>query len=628
MKYTESPQKRKFGIIRFLLINISVISIVLFIISLTKLLEVNILISQSSLASIAIIPILVSLYFKYLPPNKSERKNIEEIIKYTLIILISTLIILIGRVNPLARLARQNSLIFYALFFFTISLTIRHIINYNSLKINLKYLLRSKYTYILILLFIIGFLIRHHNLTVTDLQIDEYNHLRHAITLRNTGRINYTRSFFLTHVISILYGISENSSLTDYMYWARLPSVIIGSLSIIPIYFLAKDPYKWVGIIVAILWTISPWAISLSRMSRGYIFYLTIIVISTTLTYYVLEKLLNYKRKNLLKILFASFTIFLSVYYALIVDSLSTMKVILPILSAGYFVFLVINIKEIFNKITKKQNLLLILVISHSLAFLFLWGYFARTRHADISSLEPNWVWLTYFYNPNPSFHWWSNFIPAYTPIILTFIGAIGAYTKKDKRFFFFFGTFLLTSLSYVLFFNRYTRDRYIFYIYPFFVVLIAYGIYYLFYFRNYFNKNKILKYLYTALAIIFLLLSFNIKNTFESVSEKEHYYFQEILAFLEDKVDEDDVFISYFRHGFRIEFGNSVYRYNYKDPDMEEKVEEIVRQNPQGFLVLTYSGVEDWNSRYPLTETFLIGDTSVETLKVDELYIIYRWKR
>ncbi len=129
---------------------------------------------------------------------------------------------------------------------------------------------------LLIILIILGGVLRLYDLSSRPFLTDEGISTMVAIDIYETGYPpippgggEYWRSVFPTSTMAIFFQFFGVS-----VFVARLPSVIIGTMSIILIYFFGKALVNWkVGLIAAFLLSINVLAIDLSREARMYAFF-------------------------------------------------------------------------------------------------------------------------------------------------------------------------------------------------------------------------------------------------------------------------------------------------------------------------------------------------------------------
>jgi hypothetical protein len=137
--------------------------------------------------------------------------------------------------------------------------------------------------YAVIILTAIGFVIRVYKLDYLSLWSDEFIipdqaagvfHGRSILSSHDNNGIFLTVLVFLSYK---LFGISD--------FTARIVNVILGSLVIPTVYFLAKELFnRFVGVTAAVLATISMYSVYWSRIARNYanfeLFYLVLVIVS------------------------------------------------------------------------------------------------------------------------------------------------------------------------------------------------------------------------------------------------------------------------------------------------------------------------------------------------------------
>ena len=175
------------------------------------------------------------------------------------------------------------------------------------------------------------------------------------------GTTDYTRAYFLTYIVYILFTFFEPS-----LFIARLPGVIFGALTAIPIYLMVRKISKKSGFISSLLWIISPWAIMVSRNVREYaIFPFFMVIFLIILTYYIqrILKIIEGKTKISWKEIVLTIIVFIPFVYAFIIDPLSSFKQIalfLPPIGL-YFIYRILMIKDI--NIKYRISLLILIII-------------------------------------------------------------------------------------------------------------------------------------------------------------------------------------------------------------------------------------------------------------------------
>jgi hypothetical protein len=211
---------------------------------------------------------------------------------------------------------------------------------------------------------------------------------------------------------------------------------------------------------------------------------------------------------------------------------------------------------------------------------------------------------------------WWSGYsIIDGIMSLFIFSGAIAAAIRKDYNFFYFLGIFVLMLFFFYLFFDRYFKPRYCFYVLPIFTVVIAAGVYYILNLALVF-RNNFSRVIGLFIAVFFILSIFSYKNTRDALNpiltnpvEKKKYsvrrtgyvnttgeYHQDMRRvgmFLKRRIMEDDVFITTIFQpiltlGLKIP-PEKVFHYNYKSENRVDRVKRIANKHKQGWLILDY---------------------------------------
>ena len=98
--------------------------------------------------------------------------------------------------------------------------------------LNLK---RPPYTAIILIIITFAIIVRVFKLEIFNAYTDEYLHITAAMEIMKSGHTDYTRCYFLTYITYIMFKF-----LGQDLFIARLPSVLFGVLTIIPLYLLAS----------------------------------------------------------------------------------------------------------------------------------------------------------------------------------------------------------------------------------------------------------------------------------------------------------------------------------------------------------------------------------------------------
>jgi len=439
---------------------------------------------------------------------------------------------------------------------------------------------------------------------------------------------------------ALFHSIGNADSFQDYVFWGRVPSVIFGTLTIVPLYFLAKKLSKEIALIATFLFAVSPWAIGVSRTVREYAYYPFFILIACYALIYLIDSLFSYKKGNLKKIILSATYVLGLLIYALFIDTLSTLKI-------GLLILLVISFYQVFLNVIKNKNFVIKLkkqlpriIILSALILIPILLFASNSGHVKTDDIEVRTIWLNYFMKTTGSpMHWWYNNPMELLPYLLLSLGFFYSLFKKNWNYFLYFSIFTILIFFYVFLFDRYVRPRYIFYALPFFTILLSTSLYSLFYIIEKI-KTQILKVFVIIIISTFLISTFNYRNIlYSSISDAHGYvlttdeYHDDIkstIDFLDKEITEDDVFIAtIIRYPLMISHGiekEKILHYMYTSEERFDDVEKFIKENPQGFMILDSRRNEDWATGYPHEGNFLIGEQVVKTLRNKDYIQIYRW--
>lgn len=485
----------------------------------------------------------------------------------------------------------------------------------------------------MILLVFVAFSIRVYNLTILYPYTDEYIHLIAAKSLLETGSTDYTRAYFLTYIVYLLFKIFDPN-----LFVARLPGVFFGAITVVPIYLLIKSVSKKPAIISSWLWTISPWAIGVSRNIREYpIFLFFIIFYLIFLIYYVTRviKIINSEIKITVKEAPLVFILFLPIIYAFYFDPLSSFKqVLLIVLSVGLYAIYMLN--KIKSLVIKKYIFYIDIIIAIFGVFLLF-----QLKNIGFIYLKPqfNMYWLRIFFDPNVGspMNWYYNM--QLSPIFILFIILLGIFyviSTKNKNIIGILMVliFLVGIYFFTFHFDRYTRPRYSFYLLPFFIFLIGFGIF------SIYKLTPNLKFKNIVLAVSILLL-FNPVNAYLAITYDKHGYVpmtnenhDDITALIEvynDNIKKDDVVITsipsilewYFDRPMN---DTNTYYWDYKSDDRFKKISNVVSKNKNGWIILDWRRNGRWTEGLPRNDFEIEKGQKIKYVGNYRGVDIYRW--
>ncbi len=300
--------------------------------------------------------------------------------------------------------------------------------------------------------------------------IDEYAHLLAAKKLLSGVPLNevYQRSLWITTLPVFL----AFRLLGPVIWSARLPGVIVNSLAIFPLYWLMRRIHSWIAVASILLYATSPWIIATSRHVREYAYYpfyfYTIAVVMAVL----LEQFYS-KRWKINRVWFFLGIMFLSLFlfYAILVDKQSTFKAV--IIAYGLLaIFTLWKILEFLpHPFWRFLCFFLVLIVIASIMF-WKFGHF-------FTLLSPEYLYRLKMFLA-PSMQQWY-FKCTLLLISLLWIASVGFaffFWKQALRLLFVSALFILYFMSFVFFFARYSRPRYLTFVQIWYIPFLAIGMY------------------------------------------------------------------------------------------------------------------------------------------------------
>jgi len=522
------------------------------------------------------------------------------------------------------------------------------ILNSFSLQAQVDHFFRANENLIcnclLFLMLITAFTLRFVNLTVLDPYTDEYFHLIAVKEYITEGSFSYSRAKLVTYLAAFFSEIGGASNFNEYVYWARIPGVIFGTLTIIPVYYLAQMVSKPVALLSALLWATSPWAIGVARSVREYTYYPLIVLIIVLILIKLIDLLIHYEGEHRLKIFVYSIAIASFLIYATSYDTASTLKIsIIPLFGVAVY-YLMINISKVQELYIRNRPALLVFIALFlaTVASIILYGYnVSQVTYVDID--YPS-FWLEYYFLSEISgapIHWWGNKGFPLVAVLIFISGLVYAVMRKQYIYFLYFIVFFLFIIGFTYFFDLDPKPRFLFYAFPFFIPLVSIGVFALIGHIQNISKSNFLKMMGSLIIIIFICQCFILQNPLHRIVRDEyghvkttgqfHYSLESTKQLLEDELTEEYAFIVTWpaRGLLFLEFDikpDDVYIYWWKEPDRFDMVESIVEENPQGLMILDSFRNGIWARGYPREGSFQIGNTKVEVLQNKDGMTVYRW--
>ncbi len=492
---------------------------------------------------------------------------------------------------------------------------------------------------------ILSLALRYWNLDFLDSYRDEDHHLSSARKLLENGTFQYGRGKLVTYCATFFIWLGQATSYHEYLHWGRIPSVIFGGLAAIPIYFLGRKISPTTGLIAALLWATSPWAIGVSKNMREHAYYVGIIVVFILIFMRLLEMLTTLKKEDTRYIILFVLLIANLMVYSFFIDRLSTLKVGGGLMAATLVGYGITHLKELFQIVKKHKWLVIVLV-------LFLVGFLLLVNRVKFLSFDKTFEvkWANTFLFPlaDMPVHWWQSKLSNRLLVYLLFlIGMIGSLYTKTRYYFVNFIVVITIITGYYLFFDRYYSPKYIFYLLPYFIIIIAASINYCF--HHFFQfEDRLFTNLSRFLLVGALVAIFNpitIKNSITNPTLTQNKALTTTGLVHHDK----NQAISIFRDFKEVDFQNTkiissvydqallheypaldtVYKYRYKSAARFQEVDSIMNANPNGWMILDSHRNGIWRKGFPQEKKakFTRGNTVVSLISNKKNCQVYRWR-
>ena len=304
-------------------------------------------------------------------------------------------------------------------------------------------------------LLLLGFLMRLWHLSAYGYYGDEGFHLfdierfmSGTDSFFSGNYIKDSRAPLVSYFATLSCYLAGASSFEEFLFWGKLPSIILGTLTAVPIFLLGNKVSKIIGILAAFLWLVSPWAIGVNQYIREYTYYVFFTLVTVYYILKVLPFIMQYKPENnkyllTLLILVATFLI-----YAFFIDIKSTLKINAGILAAISGLYFLLN----FEKLGKYRWILLFFTFI-VMSFIGFWVFNQLGQNGFLKSeiaFENSWAKVFFHTNKKSPIHWWSigsnNLFLIYFLFVVAWIGAILAKATAFAHFYdyFFYGFIFL----------------------------------------------------------------------------------------------------------------------------------------------------------------------------------------
>lgn len=491
------------------------------------------------------------------------------------------------------------------------------------------------YTFFVVLTIFLALILRLYNLAGYPPSYDEYLHLFAAKELSELGSTQYTRAFFLTNCVFLLFKEFGYS-----LFIARIPGVIFGAITIIPLFILSRKISPTVGMITILAWALDPFSIQISRTIREYAIYPFIFLILLLAVLYLITRLVILcNKQGFISSLDISciLLIFLSFMFAIYFDGASTFKSILLFIPP-VLVYFVYCIRDISNK--KLRNRIYFFTL-FSIAAFFLFISVWKPFLLGIPSYHD--YWGTFFLGGN-----YNQFLV----IVFILLGVIYyGFHKKSKIYLLVLLIFMFCLYGYSFYWNNYFIPRYGYYIYHFFFIILCSGIGAIFETVLKMKTPDRVRCIYLILLICILFVFFNPLNTIMVINWKEGGYspnmieYQEQMNLIQKKyganINDDSIIISSIIKGliwtFNIDVKNSefskiqststhFFNYDWNLESRFNKMANIIDSHNQGWIFID-SRRNLFSRGLPLND-FRLNESQITYLGVTEGWQVYTWDK
>ncbi len=324
---------------------------------------------------------------------------------------------------------------------------------------------RSWFTYnncglfiLLLLVFFLGLGFRLYNLGYLDPAGDEYRHLLAAKHYLADGYYDYPNSNITTGILILTQKLTGSNSL----FLLRLPFALIGSLSVLLLFFLGRKLHTTVGLIAAYLYACLPLAVGMSRYIRGYEITVFVLLFLTML-------LLQGKFiKNI--ILRGAIYISLFKLFTIFDEDLRTESTfLLFVMFVG--IYMALHFLDRFSQRVRYKYILLVTAFIGGLVAL---PYLTAFQWEPTPELQ--YLYIFNFININVM--WFLPFVPFLLILIIALIPVIVSHKNNIVLATSF--VVIFTMFVYIYFFEapRRFQVRYLYSLIPYYIILLSAGVY------------------------------------------------------------------------------------------------------------------------------------------------------
>lgn len=370
---------------------------------------------------------------------------------------------------------------------------------------------------LLVLFSAYGSLLIFHNLAHPEFFHDEWWHVSVITSLQNGGGFelwNYltddniceyptAKIFnFVTYNISNILGDGE--------WGLRFFTALMGS-AIIPLIYISFKNFigKYAALLTSVMFSFSIIAIFLARFLRPYTLFLFCYLIVFYLCYAILAQTF---KKNIRRIF--GILILIILFYGIALDSREFAKMLLPVISLYYLLYLSSHYKNIRN--LKKIRNITFLAVSMFTCCMLIMEYFNIINLSILPQQIGDFITLDNISNPTTKYYFYLFEYPVKTESLGYIFFGLGvallltkSLAKRRSKYSYFLLNTLVPLLTMVYLFERFEDFRYIYFIVPFVYGCMMFGFnWFICSLMNITFKNSIYlkKYLPLVILLIFII--------------------------------------------------------------------------------------------------------------------------
>ncbi len=312
----------------------------------------------------------------------------------------------------------------------------------------------------IILIFLFGLILRIYKLGYLSPAGDEYRHLLALKHFVADGYFEYHFSQFVTFLIIAINKLTG----TDSIFLFRLPFVLFGGASILLLYGIGRRISKFAGLVAAYLFAFLPIAVGLSRYIRGY----EIETFTVLLAMFVFLTG-RFRKKPMLNFGLMAFVLILLNY--LNSDARYDAATYFFIMFSGLYTL----IEFVYKRIAAPSRKIVIPLL---LIFGFFAAFFLITRFTGFKTfqnLEPRYLYVFNYVNSDATWFF------AEVPWLVVALVLIASQLNRKRSIFslclLFIGTVIMLFCLFYFSAPRRFQVRYIYYIFPYVILLLASGL-------------------------------------------------------------------------------------------------------------------------------------------------------